>query len=391
MGPLRVNLWLLRRKISASPYRSFLLASTTVLCMAYMGVFTHLAEKDYHTEFSYPLDIDLREARSLSVQPINTFNHTYLKPCVDKCSSGQVPRLLVVIKSALPHFDRRSAIRKTWGYEKRFSDVPIRTVFLLGTTTDPESQLLVDREDSEHGDIVQSDFHDHYGNNTLKTMSGLKWAVEFCSTASFVVFSDDDMYLSIKNLLIFLRNPSSYPDEAASEDQLSNEDPLMPSIPNANTDHRERSLKQEKPDDDSPLQGNWDEAQDLKLYAGYVFHSPPLRHRTSKWYVSLAEYPYHLWPPYVTAGAYVLSRSALLDLHYGSAYTQYFRFDDVFLGLVARKASIQPLHCPHFYFWKKPYSSSNPRSYRHVIASHGFHDPTELVHVWSRQKSAGYA
>ena len=122
---------------------------------------------------------------------------------------------------------------------------------------------------------------------------------------------------------------------------------------------------------------------------GYVFHSPPLRHRSSKWYVSLAEYPYHLWPPYVTAGAYILSRQTLLDLHYGSQFTQYFRFDDVFLGLVARKARIEPVHCPQFYFWKKPYSSSS--SYRHVIASHGYSDPDELKRVWSEQKSAGNA
>ena len=36
------------------------------------------------------------------------------------------------MKSAVPHFHKRQVIRKTWGYENRFSDVPVRTVFLLG-------------------------------------------------------------------------------------------------------------------------------------------------------------------------------------------------------------------------------------------------------------------
>lgn len=121
---------------------------------------------------------------------------------------------------------------------------------------------------------------------------------------------------------------------------------------------------------------------------GYVFHSPPQRHHSSKWYVSLKEYPYHLWPPYVTAGAYVVSRSALLDLHYGSFYTKYFQFDDIFLALVALKINIEPVHCSEFYFWKKNYSKLG---YRDVIASHGYGDPDELRSVWNEQKSAGHA
>ena len=53
-------------------------------------------------------------------------------------------------------FVRRDAIRKTWGYEKRFSDVPIRTVFLIGQT---DSRNIQDRLNDEHvkngGDLVQ--------------------------------------------------------------------------------------------------------------------------------------------------------------------------------------------------------------------------------------------
>lgn len=89
----------------------------------------------------------------------------------------------------------------------------------------------------------------------------------------------------------------------------------------------------------------------------------------------LEEYPYHLWPPYVTAGAYVVSREALLSLHYGSFYTKYFQFDDIFVGLVALKVNIEPFHCEEFYFWKKSYSKSG---YRDVIASHGYGNPDEL-------------
>lgn len=128
--------------------------------------------------------------------------------------------------------------------------------------------------------------------------------------------------------------------------------------------------------------------EDVRLFAGYVFVSAPHRHKTSKWYVSLKEYPYHMWPPYVTAGAYIVSREALLDLYYASMYTKHFKFDDVFLGLVAKKADIEPFHCPEFHFYKKEYTRYN---YKYVISSHGYDDPDELLQVWNEQKAMGNA
>ena len=128
--------------------------------------------------------------------------------------------------------------------------------------------------------------------------------------------------------------------------------------------------------------------EDVRLFAGYVFVSSPHRHRTSKWYVSLSEYPYHLWPPYITAGAYVLSKEALVDMYYTSLYTQHFKFDDIFLGIVAKKADIEPFHCDEFHFYKKEYTKFN---YKYVITSHGYDDPNELTQVWHEQKSLGNA
>lgn len=95
-----------------------------------------------------------------------------------------------------------------------------------------------------------------------------------------------------------------------------------------------------------------------------------------------------MWPPYVTAGAYVLSHAALIKFHYGSYYTKRFRFDDVYLGLLAKKLNIKPLHCEHIYFYKKHYSLNN---YKYVIASHGYDNYEELLNIWSEQKSRGNA
>ena len=107
-----------------------------------------------------------------------------------------------------------------------------------------------------------------------------------------------------------------------------------------------------------------------------------------KIYVDLEEYSFDFWPPYVTAGAYVLSRAALVDMYFTSYFTKMFRFDDIWLGLIAKKADLDPFHCREFHFDRPEYTV---HSYRYVVASHGFSDPQELSKIWSQQKEAGNA
>lgn len=87
-------------------------------------------------------------------------------------------------------------------------------------------------------------------------------------------------------------------------------------------------------------------------------------------------------------GAYVLSRHALIDMYYTSYFTKLFRFDDIWMGLVAKKADLDPFHCDEFHFYRKQYSV---RGYKYTVASHGFSDHKELDRVWNQQKEAGNA
>lgn len=65
------------------------------------------------------------------------------------------------------------------------------------------------------------------------------------------------------------------------------------------------------------------------------------------------------------------------------------RFDDIFLGIVAHKVKIEPLHSEEFYFYKKTYKG--PSSYRYVMATHGYDDSDEMLRVWSEVRANGYA
>ncbi|TGZ50913.1 Hexosyltransferase [Temnothorax longispinosus] len=338
----------------------------------------------------------------------------------------------------------RTAIRNSWGIEKRFFDVPARTIFVVGThPEDEEVEAKLKLEAGIYKDIVQADFVDSYYNNTIKTMMSFKWLVKYCTNSKFYMFVDDDMYVSVKNVVTFVRNPANYPFHlmesrkvySAHKREIKRSDLIDYNDVNFNNKNAtydptiKMSFTQsfaihESTNNDSQknVYGKQDRQingsrkiekerllrlnattlnrvkrqffdlelpDDIRLFAGFVFmRSAPHRHKFSKWYVTLKEYPYHLWPPYVTAGAYILSKEALLDLYYTSFYTKHFRFDDIFLGLVAKKADIVPFHCEEFHFYKKAYTKY---SYKYVITSHGYEDPNELLQIWNEQKALGNA
>ncbi|XP_051167887.1 beta-1,3-galactosyltransferase brn [Leptopilina boulardi] len=436
---LRVIFHRILRLLSRIKLKYIILLIISIALLDVFGAFTHIFEITYDENFSYPYDGDiqpsillLRNKEKPELSPINEYNQTFIITPQRSCNDVQYQSLRVVylVKSSVDHFNRRAAIRSTWGLEKRFFDVSTRTVFLLGIRPDDEQlKMKIKLESQKFQDIIQADFIDSYFNNTIKTMIGFKWAVEQCSMSKFYMFIDDDMYVSVKNVLRFVRNPTNYPDYRketrrfgverkreireleTSDDMFLNiqrerrttviDDIELNKTKIVNSTEFENINNKSLMNDSRELKNytiiserrkrqvfDFELPDDVRLYAGFVFISSPHRHRTSKWYVSLEEYPYHLWPPYVTAGSYILSREALIDMYYTSFYTKHFRFDDIYLGFVAKKAEIQPFHCGEFHFYKKDYNKYN---YKYVITSHGYENPDELLQIWNEQKALGNA
>lgn len=280
-----------------------------LLALDFFGVFTHFFESNYYAEFNYPLEGDVRKwahqlqsGETPDSAPVNVQNFTLIYSSRNKCLSPDKvtpfqPRLVFIVKSARKNFVQRNAIRQSWGCEKRFSDVIIRTVFLLGTGNtgyDPSEDLQksIDIEVDTFDDIVLGSFVDSYFNNTIKTIMGMRWAYENCPNSKFYMFVDDDFYVSTKNVLHFVWNPINYPEYLI--------------------EFKESPQKQDLSEADM-------------LFAGFVINSAPHRHKSSKWHVSVSEYPWHMWPPYITGGAYILSAEALKEMYYISMFTQKFR------------------------------------------------------------------
>ncbi|CAL8121768.1 unnamed protein product [Orchesella dallaii] len=335
---------------------------TMVFVIDISGVLRHMQEKSFDTEFSYPLEspdfIEIvnafRKGGNIAIPPINNLYSSIpietfpVKNCSEE---GHIP-LIILVKSAPANSKLRQAIRETWKVAALESSA--KTVFFVGKPQideDDEEEVLIralDDESNFYKDIVRLDFEDSYYNNTIKTMLEMRWAVEKCSSFDYALFVDDDYYVSIKNIFLFVTNPFEYP-------------------PTENSIKRTNQVNQ--------------------LYAGYRMHPPPHRHKIlTKWFVPLDEYPYDYFPPYVTAGAILLSKAALFDIYYASFYTAHFRFDDIYVAICAKKMNITPINSNYFRFWTT--RDESPEEY--LIASHGFSDSERLHRFWESQKSHGY-
>lgn len=261
-----------------------------------LGIISIFLEKDFETEFSYPLDIEnfpalienFRNGEAVDYEPIN---RQYSKPrFLEKADSSCDDfhfLLIITVKSAPSNFKNRNAIRSTWGnpqYLKNISNfikskkmttsstsnknvLPrqrtrepktfFKLVFLVGLIpnqdSDDNSQKIVlpkNSDDSEaqvndlsnskdtleshsrhagggikgkleedinnesalYKDIVRIETIDSYTNNTFKTMMAIRFLEEICTDYEYALLVDDDMYMSVKNLLTFLESPATYPD-----------------------------------------------------------------------------------------------------------------------------------------------------------------------------------
>lgn len=382
------------------------------------GLFEYALVKSFDPDtFVYPLDIphfhsfikqtsntpsngtsDIEKYKSVS--PINTYDYRFIVANKDKCQdvmkekkcrrlkNGQLSAschrklsLVFMIKSSLGHLENRNVIRETWGYEDRLIDVNIKRLFIVGSCSpessglrslESQSSLLcqdaIDGENEKYKDIIQGDFIDNYYNNTVKTMMAFKWLNTYCDKIDYVLFVDDDYYVSPKNLIKLIRQFN----EAVSP---PNNDALYDDFSETNSD-------------DPPVQ--WiDDKVDTRIYAGFVFNSSiPQRDRFRKWYTSLSQYPYSRYPPYVTAGAYLVSQDALKEIYLASRYVAHFTYDDIYIGLIALKIKLLPTHVDQFYFHMKPYNRAG--DYRDVIASHGYSDGDKLREIWTIEKASSH-
>ncbi|XP_043111745.1 lactosylceramide 1,3-N-acetyl-beta-D-glucosaminyltransferase B isoform X2 [Puntigrus tetrazona] len=326
--------------------RLIIICFSSLMLMAYWeqidnNIVTHVMSFSYR----YLLNNFTFINASFRVNPEDAFkynNRKYLIKNEGKCGEKDI-LLLLFVKSSSENFERRKAIRATWGneaYVERMLGVTVKVLFALGLHPEPEQRRLLNMkllvEDQRYHDLIQQDFMDTFHNLTLKLLLQLGWKETYCHRAQFLMSADDDVFIHIPNLIHFL--------QGIGRSNLKN------------------------------------------LWIGRVHRgSPPVRDKESKYYVSQDLYPWLSYPDYTPGSGYVLSRDAATKI-YQAALTinTSFHIDDVFLGICAKVLDIAPKD--HAFFSGEGKAPNHPCIYNQMMTSHGH--VGDIREMWKRVTEA---
>ena len=258
-----------------------------------------------------------------------------------KCAGGRGVFLLLAVKSAPEHYERRELIRRTWGQERSYGGLPVRRLFLLGTPG-PEDEARAERlaelvalEAREHGDVLQWAFVDTFLNLTLKHLHLLDWLAARCPHARFLLSGDDDVFVHTANVVRFLQaQPPGH-----------------------------------------------------HLFSGQLMEgSVPIRDSWSKYFVPPQLFPGSAYPVYCSGGGFLLSGPTARALRAAARHTPLFPIDDAYMGMCLQRAGLAPsghegirpfgVHLPG-----AQQSSFDPCMYRELLLVHRF-APYEMLLMW---------
>lgn len=259
--------------------------------------------------------------------------HYTLTPNKVHCTSGT--KLLIAVCSSLDNFDRREAIRSTWGNRTFLEHFNVSVVFIVALPR-PENQYLQDylfKEYINFGDIVQLNHTDHYKNLSLKSMGMLLWTVEHCRTVRYLLKTDDDVFVNVPNLVNLL-GEKSYADRSGF------------------------------------------------ILGSIIQAAQPVRNRLSKWFTPESVYRYDSYPLYASGTAYLISQDVVTNMCslMKNRMHSIFWLEDVFLtGILAKDLDVELIHDDRFNFQKK---RRNPCWYSTAFTEHD-QSPEDLLKIWN--------
>lgn len=121
------------------------------------------------------------------------------------------------------------------------------------------------------------------------------------------------------------------------------------------------------------------------LYGGKVWSGAvPERLQSHKHYRSLTDYKYGVYPPFVAAGAVLLTQDVARSFYILSAYTKYFPFDDVFYGILAYKLGIKPWAMNEVLPSSADIPDKDSLLHHILIGSHRFGDYNEVKYIYDK-------
>ncbi|XP_072051942.1 uncharacterized protein [Amphiura filiformis] len=289
----------------------------------------HQACATYHTSMKKPL---LNEKY---FQQITKLVHDHPDACYNSIGQPKDIYFIALIHSRTSSFDRRIAIRKTWGSQKVVMGKNIKVLFILGLTKDKDEQHKIDTENDKYNDIIQGRFSDSYRNLTSKLITGWKWVSENCRHAKYYYKGDDDVFVLFYKLIKRIH-------------VLNLEDKMI-----------------------------------QKSCLGHIGVSTIVRDKKNKkYYVSETDLEGKIYPPYPAGGSYILTTDIIPGLYQQALNTTLISVDDAYQGIVGAKIGVTWLYNKGFLQNRGKEDTCSLRNGK-VLTMHGFKYSSLIFKTWN--------
>ena len=226
----------------------------------------------------------------------------------ESCYHGKDLFMIVYIHSNAKHFSNRMLIRSTWGDSNNYKwmNRSIKTIFVLGLpgnhTIDNSVLLPILQENIKYKDILLANFNDRYNNLTEKALNGMKYVIEQCPLAKFVLKVDDDVFVNMFKLIEYI---------TSNEEMFSKSRHLMCHV--------------------------W---KDAKV----------VRKEGTKWYMPYSVYTAETFPDYCSGSAVIATTEVLRQLYEESRFVPHINIDDVYITGILRQRLDIPIRSLNNYY-----------------------------------------
>ena len=227
-------------------------------------------------------------------------------------------------------FVERVATRNAWGNVREVDGKKVIHLFFAGKDENaPVGDRMLREENDKYHDIIQFDMKNHFMNLTLLAILTYNWTHHYCPHIAYYVRSDNDMYY----------NPRL---------------------------HIRTFLMEER---------------SQTLIGNIVTGSKPIRIQQSRYWMPKSVFPRSMFDPYPSGCFVTITGDALRTIVEGSEKSEtILYFDDVFLGMVARKTDLTLLTYPGntLFFYTQAFK---PGAYAKMSAAHRY-APVDLLALW---------
>ncbi|KAL1422966.1 hypothetical protein MTO96_021559 [Rhipicephalus appendiculatus] len=215
---------------------------------------------------------------------------------------------LFFIHTAATHSDHRRVLREVVGNSTYGARYKWTAVFFVGMSSVDKVTRNVAFEAEAKGDVVVLPYMDTYRNLTYKYVYGIKWTLENCPRARYVLKMDDDIVVHLPSLMKRLGG--------------RDEPPLM-----------------SQPWITLP-----------KLYCCVWDNMPVIRQTAMPWYIPEKAYPRKFFPRYCSGSAVFMDAAALGPLYKATFSVPYLPVDDAYVtGELAALAGVEYVSLNQFY------------------------------------------